>query len=43
MPRLRKTTSPAITDGEQKIAGMKAIDENSIWEAALVSPPARLF
>jgi hypothetical protein len=26
MSRKRKTTSPAITDGEQKIAGMKSID-----------------
>jgi hypothetical protein len=26
MPRARKTTSPAITDGEQKIAGMKSIE-----------------
>lgn len=26
MARVRRTTSSAITDGEQKIAGMKAID-----------------
>jgi hypothetical protein len=26
MPRIRKTTSSAITEAEQKIAGMKAID-----------------
>lgn len=27
MAKARKTTSPAITDGEQRIAGMKSIDE----------------
>jgi hypothetical protein len=27
MPRQRKTTSAAITDAEQKIAGMKSIDD----------------
>lgn len=26
MSKLRKTSSPAITEGEQKIAGMKSID-----------------
>jgi hypothetical protein len=27
MAKARKTTSPAITDGEQRLAGMKSIDE----------------